>query len=89
MGVLEAMADAPRPKTTIQEMRRSFHKALAGMALNFPAMIRTAANQLIARYAMTAPVDVDRIEPDVMVVEKVVAGVIQRNTQTHYSPNPA
>jgi transcriptional regulator with XRE-family HTH domain len=67
MGVLEAMAEAPREKTTIQEMRRSSHKALAGMDLNFPAMIREAANQLIAQYAMTAPADVDRIEPDAVI----------------------
>jgi transcriptional regulator with XRE-family HTH domain len=67
MSVLEAMAEAPREKTTIQEMRRSSHKALAGMDLNFPAMIREAANQLIAQYAMTAPADVDRIESDAVV----------------------
>lgn len=67
MSVLEAMAEAPRQKTTIQEMRRSSHKALAGMDLNFPAMIRDAANQLIAQYAMTAPGDADRIEPDAVI----------------------
>lgn len=67
MGVLEAMAEAPRQKTTIQEIRRSSHKALAGMDLNFPAMIRDAANQLIAQYAMTAPADVDRIESDAVI----------------------
>lgn len=64
MGVLEAMADAPKEKKTVQEMRRSAHNALAGMDLAFPAMIREAANQLIAQYAMTAPVDVKRIEPE-------------------------
>jgi hypothetical protein len=48
-------------------MRRSSHDALAGVDLNFPAMVREAANQLIAQYAMTAPADVDRIEPEAEV----------------------
>ncbi|MBI5961620.1 MAG: helix-turn-helix transcriptional regulator [Chloroflexi bacterium] len=64
MGVLEAMADAPKEKKVVQEMRLSPHKALAGIDLTFPAMIREAANHLIIQYAMTAPADVERIEPD-------------------------
>jgi hypothetical protein len=67
MGVLEAMAEPQREKSAIQEMRRSAHDALAGMDLNFPSMIREAANQLIAQYAMTSPADIDRIESDIVV----------------------
>ncbi len=67
MSVLEAMSEPPREKSTIREMRRSSHDALAGMDLNFPAMIRDAANQLIVQYAITSPADVDRIEPDTVV----------------------
>jgi transcriptional regulator with XRE-family HTH domain len=65
MGVLEAMADEPSQKTAIKEMRQSSdNAALEGMDLNFPAMIRDAANQLIVRYAMTVSAEVNRIEPD-------------------------
>lgn len=74
MGVLEAMADAPRQKKAIQEMRRYADKALAGIDLTFPAMLREVANQLIVQYAMTAPGDVQRIEPDA-----TVAGVAWRD----------
>jgi len=68
MSVLEAMSESQTEKATIQEMRQSSHDALAGMDLNFPAMIREAANQLIAHYAMTDPEDVERIEPGVEVI---------------------
>ncbi|MCK6580342.1 MAG: hypothetical protein L6Q98_19790 [Anaerolineae bacterium] len=54
MGVLEAMADQGQVKAVIQEMRHGSQPALAGMDINFPALIREAANQLIAHYAMTA-----------------------------------
>jgi transcriptional regulator with XRE-family HTH domain len=97
MSVLEAMAEAPRAKNTIQEMRRSSHDALAGMDLNFPAMIREAANQLIAQYAMTAPADVDRIERDAEVggnrwrdlpiaTRKRIAALIRHKLSLDYDP---
>jgi hypothetical protein len=68
MGVLEAMSEQPEVKTTLQEMRRRSHDALVGIDVNFPAMIREAANQLVAQYAMTNAADVSRIEPTVEVL---------------------
>ncbi|NUQ04693.1 MAG: hypothetical protein HUU31_12475 [Anaerolineae bacterium] len=68
MGVLEAMADQGQVKAVIQEMRHGSQPALAGMDINFPALIREAANQLIAHYAMTAPADVSRIGPGIEVL---------------------
>lgn len=68
MSVLEAMTEKAKTKTTIQEMRRTAHDSLAGLDLSFPAMLREAANQLIAHYAMTTPVDIDRIAPETEVL---------------------
>lgn len=68
MGVLEAMADQEQVKAVIQEIRRGSQPALAGMDINFPALIREAANQLIAHYAMIAPADVSRIDPGIEVL---------------------
>jgi len=68
MGVLEAMSDQGQVKAVIQEMRRGSQPALAGMDINFPALIREAANQLIAHYAMIAPADVSRIDPGIEVL---------------------
>ncbi|HML23764.1 MAG TPA: hypothetical protein PKD09_19060 [Aggregatilinea sp.] len=97
MGVLEAMAEAPRKKTIIQEMRQDSHKALAGMDLAFPEMIREAANQLIAQYAMTAPADVNRIESDAVIVgnqwqdlspatRKRITALIRHKLSLNYDP---
>ncbi len=97
MGVLEAMADAPRQKKSIQEMRRYADRALAGMDLTFPAMLRETANQLIVQYSMTAPGDVGRIEPDAIVagtawrdlpmaVRERITALIRHKLSLEYDP---
>lgn len=97
MSVLEAMADAPRQKKTIQEMRRYADRALAGMDLTFPAMLRETANQLIVQYGMTAPGDVQRIEPDAIVagtawsdlptaVRQRITALIRHKLSLEYDP---
>jgi len=68
MGVLEAMSDSRTAKATIQVMRERRHDPLAGLELNFPAMLREAANQLIVRYEMMSPAEVSRIEADEKVL---------------------
>ncbi len=67
MGVVEAMAEPRKIKNTLNEMRRDTRHALAGIDLNFPAMIREAANQLIAQYAITTSADIKRIEADAQI----------------------
>lgn len=69
MGVLEAMADEPQAKQVIQTLRRSESPALSGIDLNFPALIREMANQLIGHYGMSNPADVSKIEPDAQVMQ--------------------
>lgn len=68
MGVLEAMADAPQVKAKVQTIRANPQHPLAGMDLELPGMIREAANQLIAHYAMTHPHDINKIEDGVAVL---------------------
>lgn len=68
MSVLEAMTEQPKTKTTIQEMRHKAHDSLAGLDLSFPAMLREAANELIVRYSMTLPEDMERIAPETEVL---------------------
>jgi transcriptional regulator with XRE-family HTH domain len=68
MGVLEAMADQPETKDAIRQMRNNLDDPLAGLDLSFPGLIREAANELIAHYQMVHPSDVDRIEPNVIVI---------------------
>jgi len=97
MGVLEAMADAPRQKKAIQEMRRYADRALAGIDLTFPAMLREVANQLIVQYRMTAPGDVERIGPDAIVagnawrdlpvaVRQRITALIRHKLSLEYDP---
>jgi transcriptional regulator with XRE-family HTH domain len=68
MSVLEAMSEQPTAKSTIQQMRQNAQDPLAGIDLNFPGMLREAANQLIAHYQMTQPQDVDLIEDEIEVL---------------------
>lgn len=69
LGVMEAMIDAPSRREAIQQMRRDANNPLAGIDANFPGILRLIANHLIARYDMTEPIDVSRIEPDVEVLQ--------------------
>ncbi len=63
MGVLQAMADSPKEKAVIQEMRESSSDWMIGMDL-MPHVFRDIANRLIVEYNMTSPEHVDRISPD-------------------------
>lgn len=65
LGVLEAMTDSYTRKETIHTMREEPANPLAGFDLNSPRLIRLIANKLIAHYQMEAPLESDRIEPDV------------------------
>jgi hypothetical protein len=67
LGVLEAMTDNYTRKETIHLMREEPANPLAGFDLNSPRLIRLMANKLIAHYRMEAPLESDRIEPDVNV----------------------
>jgi transcriptional regulator with XRE-family HTH domain len=68
LGVLEAMTDSYTRKETIHVMREESANPLAGFDLNSPRLIRLMANKLIAHYQMEAPLESDRIEPDVNVL---------------------
>ena len=67
LGVLEAMTDNYTRKETIHVMREEPANPLAGFDLNSPRLIRLMANKLIAHYQMEAPLESERIEPDVNV----------------------
>lgn len=69
LALLEAMITEPRDKTAIIEMRRQSHDALAGIDLAFPGVLRVVANDLVVRYAMRDPADVERIAPDAEVLQ--------------------
>jgi len=70
MGALEAMTAKRKRKAAIRKMRFD-EKAnpLAGVDLEFPPLLRLLANQVIAHYQMTTPADVDKIEPEVEILQ--------------------
>jgi hypothetical protein len=70
MGVLEAMSESPSVKAVVQEMRRSNHP-LAGMDIQFPALLRELANHLLVKYGITDANHLDNIAPDAQVLNYV------------------
>lgn len=69
LAVVEAMTVEKADREAIQQMRQSSGSALAGIDLSFPGVLRVIANDLIARYEMREPPDVDRIKSDVEVLQ--------------------
>ena len=69
LAVVEAMTVEKTDRQSIQEMRQKSGKALAGIDLSFPGVLRVIANDLIARYEMREPTDVERIKPDIEVLQ--------------------
>ena len=67
LGVIESMTDRITQKHSLEMMRDQLTNPLAGIELNFPQVRRLLANQLIAHYQMTQPMDVQVIEPDVTI----------------------
>lgn len=63
MGMLETMTESPEERKVIEEMRQSTHDDKAELDTTIPILVREAANELIAYYAMTVPADTHRIEP--------------------------
>jgi hypothetical protein len=97
LGVLEAMSESYTRKKTIQLMRKEVANPLAGFDLQSPRLVKVMANELIARYQMTEPVDVDRIEQDVQVVhhqwkalpqstQERIKALIQHKLSLDYDP---
>ncbi|MCC6803197.1 MAG: hypothetical protein IT319_09955 [Anaerolineae bacterium] len=69
LAVVEAMTAEKADRDSIQQMRQRSSDALAGIDLSFPGILRVIANDLIVRYEMREPPDVDRIKPDVEVLQ--------------------
>ena len=67
LGVLEAMTDNYTHKETIRVMREEPANPLTGFDLSSPRLIRLMANKLIAHYQMEAPLESERIEPDINI----------------------
>ncbi|MBK8027034.1 MAG: hypothetical protein IPK19_38015 [Chloroflexi bacterium] len=80
MGALEAMAESRETKHLIQDLRRGVPRIDVTWPLIFPFIVRELANQLIAHYRMSAPGDVEKIEPDVVVMDHRWQD-LPRNTQ--------
>ncbi|MBZ0308718.1 MAG: helix-turn-helix transcriptional regulator [Anaerolineae bacterium] len=96
-GVFEALAEQTRVKANVQLLRESPHKALEGMDLAVPGVIRETANRLIADYRMYSALDVDLIEPDKMVLgnkwmdlplstRRRILGLIKAKLNLDYDP---
>jgi transcriptional regulator with XRE-family HTH domain len=97
LGVLEAMTDNLTRKETIQVMREEPSNPLAGFDLNSPRWVRLMANKLIVHYQMEAPLESERIEPDVEVfgyvwqdlpvsTQKRVKALIEHKLSLDYDP---
>jgi len=69
LSLFEALADRPQTKVNVQAMRRETQNALAGIDLAFPGVLQVIANDLIARYAIREPHDVERIEANAEVLQ--------------------
>ncbi len=97
LGVLEAMTDNLTRKETIQVMREEPSNPLAGFDLSSPQWVRLMANKLIVHYQMEAPLESERIEPDVEVfgyvwqdlpvsTQKRVKALIEHKLSLDYDP---
>lgn len=69
LGVLEAMTKRSEAREVVQEMRRDPRNALAGLDIAFPGVLRVIANDLIVRYELREPTEVERIEPNAEVLQ--------------------
>jgi transcriptional regulator with XRE-family HTH domain len=67
MSVLEAMSTNAVHRRAVQEMRDEPDNPVAGIDDLLAGWLRMMANKLIAHYQMEAPLESDRIEPDVQV----------------------
>lgn len=97
LAVAEAIADELNDRDAIQQMRQRTSDALAGIDLSFPGVVRVIANDLIVRYQMREPSDVERIAPDAEVLQnrwdalpvetrERVKALIRRKLSLHYDP---
>lgn len=68
MSVLGAMASTISQRQAITKMRDDPANPLAGLDLDAPDLARQMANELIVRYHMTEPADVERIEAEAEVM---------------------
>jgi hypothetical protein len=67
LSVVEAMATTPTRKKDVQVAREDPANPLAGVDLANPGLARIMANDLIARYQIQSPLEIERIEPDAVV----------------------
>lgn len=68
MSVLEAMSTNAVHRRAVQEMRDEPDNPVAGIDDMLAGWLRMMANKLIAHYQMEAPLESERIEPDVNVL---------------------
>lgn len=66
MSILETIVESDEEKARIQEMRQRERKEET--LRRIPTILREAANQLIIRYGMNSPHDVENIEPETEVI---------------------
>ena len=97
LAVVEAMIDQPFARDAIQQMRQHAGEALAGIDLSFPGVLRVIANDLIVRYEMREPPDVERITSGIEVLQnrwdalpiptqERIKALIRRKLSLHYDP---
>lgn len=68
LSVLEAMADKSDHRSALEQMRADSKNPLAGLDLALPNLARLMANELIAHYQLSDPVQVESIPPDAKVL---------------------
>ena len=97
LAVAEAMAVEKADRMAVQEMRQRSHDVLAGIDLSFPGVLRLIANDLIVRYEMREPTDVERIKLDVEILQnrwealpletrERIKALIRRKLSLNYDP---
>jgi transcriptional regulator with XRE-family HTH domain len=69
LGVLDAMADSYPVSHIVKEIRSDRSNPLAGFDLLAPRLVRLMANELISKYKIVEPVDINRIEGDAQVYQ--------------------
>jgi transcriptional regulator with XRE-family HTH domain len=69
MGILEAMADKPKHKSAIQQMRDDPSNPIAGIDVSLPNLARLIANHLIVQYELTEPVEASVIDPEAQFLQ--------------------
>ena len=67
IGIIETMVD-DESASSLEAMKSDAQNPLAGLGLEFPAVLREIANQLIVMLDMTTPADVRLIPPDTQIM---------------------